>query len=77
MQIPIPKYFSLYNDIMREDMEEKGWTVSFSYYDALAEQFGKAKDCIECGQCKAKCPFGLDTPNLLKRNYEDYKTFLS
>jgi len=24
----------------------------------------------------AKCPYGLDTPNLLKRNYADYKTFL-
>ena len=32
--------------------------------------------CIECGQCKSKCPYGLDTPNLLKKNYEDYKTFL-
>lgn len=36
----------------------------------------KIEDCIECGQCAAKCPYGLDTPNLLKRNYEDYKTFL-
>ncbi len=36
----------------------------------------KTEDCINCGQCKARCPFGLDTPNLLKRNYEDYKTFL-
>ena len=36
----------------------------------------KIEGCIECGQCKAKCPFGLDTPNLLKRNYEDYKTFI-
>lgn len=36
----------------------------------------KIDDCIECGQCKSKCPYGLDTPNLLKRNYEDYKTFL-
>lgn len=36
----------------------------------------KIEDCINCGQCKAKCPYGLDTPNLLKRNYEDYKTFL-
>ena len=32
--------------------------------------------CIECGKCKAKCPYGLDTPALLKKNYEDYKTFL-
>lgn len=36
----------------------------------------KIEDCIGCGNCKAHCPYGLDTPNLLKKNYEDYKTFL-
>ena len=36
----------------------------------------KIEECIECGQCAAKCPYGLDTPNLLKKNYEDYLTFL-
>lgn len=36
----------------------------------------KIEDCLECGQCKAHCPYGLDTPALLKKNYEDYKTFL-
>ena len=36
----------------------------------------KIEEYIECGQCAAKCPYGLDTPNLLKKNYEDYKTFL-
>lgn len=30
------------------------------------------EDCVECGQCAAKCPYGLDTPSLLKRNYQDY-----
>ena len=36
----------------------------------------KIEDCIHCGQCKAKCPYGLDTPSLLQKNYEDYLTFL-
>lgn len=36
----------------------------------------KIEDCINCGKCKAKCPYGLDTPALLKKNYEDYKIFL-
>lgn len=36
----------------------------------------KIEDCINCGKCKAACPYGLDTPNLLKKNYEDYLTFL-
>ena len=41
------------------------------------EKMKKIEDCIGCGQCKAKCPYGLDTPALLRKNYEDYKTFLS
>ena len=41
------------------------------------EKMKKIEDCINCGQCKAKCPYGLDTPALLRKNYEDYKTFLS
>ena len=28
--------------------------------------------CLECGQCKSKCPYGLDTPTLLKKHYQDY-----
>ena len=40
------------------------------------EKMKKIEDCVNCGQCKQKCPYGLDTPNLLRKNYEDYKTFL-
>ena len=40
------------------------------------EMMKKIEGCLECGQCKAHCPYGLDTPALLKKNYEDYKTFL-
>lgn len=40
------------------------------------DRMKKIEDCMECGNCKAHCPYGLDTPNLLKKNYEDYKTYL-
>ena len=36
----------------------------------------KIEGCLNCGQCKSRCPYGLDTPALLKRNWEDYQTFL-
>ena len=32
--------------------------------------------CLHCNQCAQKCPYGLNTPQLLIKNYEDYKTFL-
>ena len=37
----------------------------------------KVEDCVGCGRCAAKCPYSLDTPELLKRNYEDYQKVLS
>lgn len=36
----------------------------------------KIEGCLNCGRCRSKCPYGLDTPALLRRNYKDYKTFL-
>ena len=37
----------------------------------------KIKDCVNCGHCKSKCPYGLDTPALLRRNYQDYLDVLA
>jgi predicted aldo/keto reductase-like oxidoreductase len=37
----------------------------------------KIEDCLHCGKCKSKCPYGLDTPTLLAKNYEDYKRVLA
>ncbi len=67
MQIPIPKYFSLYNEDMREDLEEKGWTINFTNYENLTRSFGKAGDCIACGQCEGVCPQHLPIIELMKK----------
>jgi predicted aldo/keto reductase-like oxidoreductase len=32
------------------------------------DSIAKAKDCIECGVCKTRCPYSLDIPDLLKKN---------
>ena len=45
--------------------------------DHWQAEMKKIEDCIECGQCTAHCPYELDTPNLLKKNYEDYKKVLA
>ena len=37
----------------------------------------KIKECIGCGGCKSKCPYGLDTPELLKKNLADYENILA
>lgn len=65
MHIAIPKYFSLYNADLQE-IKEKTWTPQGEYYDNLTKSFGKASDCIACGQCEAACPQHLPIIEHLK-----------
>lgn len=37
----------------------------------------KIENCLHCGKCMSKCPYGLNTPALLAENYEDYKRVLA
>ncbi|MCR5272803.1 MAG: aldo/keto reductase [Lachnospiraceae bacterium] len=47
----------------------------------LSEKWQKAmldiEKCIECGACMKKCPYELNTPELLKKNLADYKSILA
>ena len=45
--------------------------------DEVQEKMKKIEGCLHCNQCKNKCPYGLDTPELLARNLEDYKRVLA
>lgn len=63
--IAIPKYFSLYN-ADKQEIKEKGWTPQSSYYDNLTKVFGKASECVECGQCEEVCPQHLHIIDSLK-----------
>lgn len=44
--------------------------------EASQNMMMKIKDCLHCGQCSSKCPYGLDTPALLERNLKDYEEIL-
>lgn len=41
------------------------------------KEMAKIEDCVDCGLCKSKCPYGLDTPNLLRKNLADYRNIIS
>lgn len=45
--------------------------------DEMQAKMKKIEDCLHCGKCKGKCPYGLDTPALLEKNYKDYKEILA
>ena len=40
------------------------------------EKMEMIRNCLHCGRCASKCPYGLNTPKLLQANYEDYQIFL-
>lgn len=37
----------------------------------------KIDDCLHCGKCMTKCPYGLHTPDLLQENWKDYQEILA
>ncbi len=41
------------------------------------EKMKLIEKCLYCGKCKSKCPYGLDTPTLLEKNYKDYCEILA
>lgn len=42
----------------------------------MQEKMKLIEQCLHCGQCKSKCPYGLDTPALLEKNLKDYLEIL-
>ena len=43
----------------------------------MQAEMKKIENCKHCGACKKKCPYELDTPTLLEKNYEDYQKVLA
>jgi Fe-S oxidoreductase len=39
------------------------------------KEMNKIDRCLHCDHCKNHCPYGLDTPTLLRKNLEDYRKF--
>ncbi len=41
------------------------------------EEMAKIDDCVDCGLCMSRCPYGLEIPALLRRNLVDYREILA
>ena len=50
----------------------KGWLS-----EENQAEMAKIENCLHCGSCQSKCPYGLDAAELLLKNYEDYKKILA
>ena len=45
--------------------------------EEMQAEMKKIETCLHCGKCAEKCPYELDTPALLQKNYEDYQRVLA
>ena len=61
-EIPIPRYFSLYNE-----RERDGWQVNAEgRYVELTKVYPAANCCIGCGKCQQECPQKINVPGFMK-----------
>ena len=60
--IPIPKYFSLYNE-----RERDGWQANTeTRYEALRQRYPGADTCIGCKECEQTCPQKIGVSALMQ-----------
>jgi predicted aldo/keto reductase-like oxidoreductase len=62
--ILIPDYFGLYNN--KKQSGEQMFYVQDLYYSRRSEGYGKASECVECGECEKHCPQHLPIRQYLK-----------
>lgn len=58
--------------LMLRRAPSKNWLT-----EEMQAEMKKIENCRHCGKCAAKCPYELNTPALLEKNYEDYKRVLA
>lgn len=74
--MPCPQGINISWDARMSLMLKRAVTENF-LTPQWKEEMDKINTCIECGQCKSRCPYGLDTPTLLKENLTFYREFVS
>ena len=63
-EIPISKYFSIYNDEMSSNVDQM---LNFLYYNNYAERYAKASQCVGCGACEKVCPQHIEISSELEK----------
>lgn len=65
------------NDCARMSLFLRRAPLSVYLTEDWAEKMKLIEQCVHCNLCRERCPYGLDIPDLLKRNYDDFQTFWS
>ncbi len=60
------------NDCARMSLMLRRAPTSGWLSEEWQKEMKKIETCLHCNHCSSKCPYGLDTPRLLKENYDNY-----
>ena len=74
--MPCPKGIMI-NQCARMSLMLRRAPSAFWLSENMQAEMKKIETCIDCRKCVSKCPYSLNTPELLKKNYEDYKRILN
>ncbi len=74
--MPCPVGIEIFNCARMSQLIRRSPSAQHLTPEAQAKMM-KIEECIGCYQCASKCPYGLDTPKLLKENLADYKRILA
>jgi len=74
--MPCPKGIQI-NNCARMSLMLRRAPSSAWLNDYWQTEMARIQECIECGACKSKCPYELNAPELLKKNYADYQRVLA
>ena len=49
---------------------------SFFFSDLAREAMSRVENCINCGNCKERCPYSLDAPRLMRESLAEFSKLL-
>lgn len=58
--------------LMLRRAPSEAWLTEF-----WQDEMKKIENCVDCGKCIERCPYELNTPALLRKNYADYQDVLA
>lgn len=74
--MPCPVGIEINNCVRMSLMLRRAPTAAWTNEEGQ-ERMNKIKDCLNCGRCKSRCPYGLDIPRMLRENYQDFLEVLA
>ena len=73
--LPRPAEIDIPN-VARMSLTIRRAPTSVYFNDFWQKQMQKIEGCTRCGHCAQHCPYGLDTPALLAKNWADYQDMI-